>query len=60
MVSMANITLRDRGILGTVPGTFHAFDVFEPNAPITIRFRAALGNAVKGALRAHSRNHRRV
>jgi acetyl esterase/lipase len=35
--------------LNVVPGAFHAFDVFEPNAPVTIRFRAALTNALKGA-----------
>ena len=35
--------------LNVVPGAFHAFDMFEPNAPVTIRFRAALTNALKGA-----------
>ena len=35
--------------LNVVPGAFHAFDFFEPNAPVTIRFRAALTNALKGA-----------
>ncbi len=35
--------------LNVIPGAFHAFDIFEPNAPVTIRFRAALTNALKGA-----------
>jgi acetyl esterase/lipase len=35
--------------LNVVPGAFHAFDLFEPNAPVTIRFRAALIDALKGA-----------
>ena len=35
--------------LNVVPGAFHAFDIFEPNAPVTIRFRAALTDALKGA-----------
>ncbi len=35
--------------LNVVPGAFHAFDIFEPNAPVTIRFRTALTNALKGA-----------
>ena len=44
--------LNDAGVpveLNVVPGAFHAFDIFEPNAPVTIRFRAALTNALKGA-----------
>jgi acetyl esterase/lipase len=35
--------------LHVIPGAFHAFDVFEPNAPVTVRFRAALITALKGA-----------
>ena len=35
--------------LNVIPGAFHAFDVFEPNAPVTIRFRAALTNALNSA-----------
>ena len=35
--------------LNVIPGAFHAFDIFEPNAPVTIRFRAALTDALKGA-----------
>lgn len=44
--------LNDAGVpveLNVVPGAFHAFDMFVPDAPVTIRFRAALNNALKGA-----------
>jgi acetyl esterase/lipase len=35
--------------LNVVPGAFHAFDIFEPTASVTIRFRAAITNALKEA-----------
>ena len=35
--------------LNVIPGAFHAFDIFEPNAPVTVRFRAALTNALRVA-----------
>ncbi len=42
--------------LNVVPGGFHAFDIFEPNAPVTTQFRAALTNALKGAFAGAFRN----
>ncbi len=36
--------------LNVVPGAFHGFDIFAPNAPVTQKFLARLIEALKGAL----------
>jgi acetyl esterase/lipase len=41
--------------LNVVPGAFHGFDIFAPDAPITKQFLASMTHALRGAFAGHTR-----